>query len=93
MTKKLIPDHTSRTICEILSPHISLNPTQLNTLLCQDHKVEDKILTLRQVSDLLQVSQRHLYNLEAQDLLKFIRIGRAVRVRESELNKFLEGVA
>ncbi|MCM8536757.1 MAG: helix-turn-helix domain-containing protein [Lentisphaeraceae bacterium] len=88
-----IPAHINRTVSEILSPYISLSPTQLDTLLCQNPQIEDKLLTLKQVSELLQVSQRHLYNLEAQGSLKFIRIGRAVRVRESALNLYLDEVA
>ena len=53
----------------------------------------DNILTLKQVGEKLQVSESWLYRKVKSGVLPHIRIGRTgpIRVRESELEKWLRG--
>jgi excisionase family DNA binding protein len=50
----------------------------------------DRFLKLKDVQDLLGVSRSTLWRWQAEHGLKVIRVGGVVRVRESDLQKFLE---
>ena len=55
-------------------------------------KKRDKLLNVAQVTDILTCSRRHVYNLIAKGALPAFRLGErsGLRVRESEVDKFLE---
>lgn len=48
-----------------------------------------QVLTVEQVAESLQVSVRTVWRLLATKKLRAVRIGRAVRVRTSEVERFL----
>lgn len=52
--------------------------------------MNDKILTIPQVAEYLQVSKAKIYLLVQKGEIPYIRLDRNVRVRESELLKWLE---
>ena len=55
--------------------------------------MEDRILTAREVAEYLQLSKSKVYYLLATKQLPHLKIGRSVRVRESDLNLWLKGQA
>lgn len=68
--------------------------TAILPLLCQRSLVQigpegDPLLTIRQVAQLLQVSEYRAYELARQGTVKSIHVGRKVRVRKSDLTAFL----
>jgi excisionase family DNA binding protein len=50
----------------------------------------DKILTIPEVSEYLKVSKAKIYMLVAKNQIPYIRLDRNVRVRESDLLRWLE---
>ena len=88
-----IPSLALKTVCEFLAPYTSITPQQFKTML-NERKSEsqsDRLLKLKEVQKILGVSHRHLYNLEERGELTFVRIGGAVRVKESDVNALLNG--
>jgi excisionase family DNA binding protein len=57
----------------------------MNTLL----QSEDPILTVRQVAEYLQLSRSKIYYLIQRRSIPFIRLGKNVRIRQSDLIKWL----
>ena len=53
-------------------------------------KVNGRLLTLAQVAEQLQISRVTCWRLHAERGLRVIKIGRAIRVRESDLQAWLE---
>ena len=54
--------------------------------------IADKLLTQREVSELLGVSVKTLQVLRRNQKIGFVRFGhRTIRFRESEISKFVEG--
>jgi len=51
--------------------------------------VDDELLTVRQVAQKLQVHFRTIERYIREHKLKALRLGRYLRVRRSELNRFL----
>ena len=54
-------------------------------------KTHDYLLTLRQVGQLLGLGHTKVAELISEGSLRSIKIGRARRVRRSDLDRFLEG--
>jgi excisionase family DNA binding protein len=52
---------------------------------------EDRLLTVAEVAELLGTSERFPRRLIAERRIRFVRIGRHVRIREAELQDFIEG--
>jgi excisionase family DNA binding protein len=52
--------------------------------------MNDKILTIPQVAEYLQVSKAKIYMMVARGEIPYIRINRNVRIRESDLMRWLE---
>jgi excisionase family DNA binding protein len=53
----------------------------------------DRLLTIAQVAELLSTSERFPRRLIAERRIRFVRVGRHVRISESALSEFLsEGV-
>jgi excisionase family DNA binding protein len=50
----------------------------------------DKIMTIPQVAAVLQISKAKIYMMVKRGQIPYIRIFRNVRIRESELNKWLD---
>jgi excisionase family DNA binding protein len=53
----------------------------------------DRLLTIRQVADVLGVSPRTVVRLTDPDeygVLRAVRVGRSVRVRQSDLSEYLD---
>lgn len=50
----------------------------------------DKIMTIPQVADYLQISKSKLYWLVQTRQIPHIKIGRNVRIRESDLERWIE---
>ena len=50
---------------------------------------DDPILTVRQVAEYLQLSKSKIYYLIQRRSIPFIRLGRNVRIRQSDLIKWL----
>lgn len=50
----------------------------------------EKLLTIQQVSDLLQVSRSLVYKWVHYDFVPYVKIGNVVRFKESELNRWLK---
>ena len=48
-----------------------------------------KLLTMKKVADILNISNSFAYQLGRQGQLPIVRLGRSVRVRESDLTKFI----
>ncbi|HHT78336.1 MAG TPA: helix-turn-helix domain-containing protein [Actinobacteria bacterium] len=51
---------------------------------------EEKLYTIKDLSDLVGISETEIINLIMQKKLKAIRIDKAVRVKESDLENFLD---
>ena len=51
--------------------------------------MNNKLLTIKDVQDRLNVSRQTVYNLTTRGKLKYIRIGRAVRFEQSEIENFI----
>ena len=49
-----------------------------------------KLLTVYEVSDILQVHFNTVYELVKQNKIKHIRIGKQIRIPENALNEFIE---
>jgi excisionase family DNA binding protein len=47
----------------------------------------ERLITLKRAAEQLQVSERFLRRLERSGRLKVVRIGRAVRIREEDLER------
>ena len=54
-------------------------------------KTDDYLLTMRQVGQLLGLGHTKVAELISEGNLRSIKIGRARRVRRSDLDRFLEG--
>ena len=52
--------------------------------------MEDRILTAREVAEYLQLSKSKVYYLISRRGLPHLKIGRSVRVKESDLNQWLK---
>ena len=50
---------------------------------------DDRILTVRQVAEYLQVSKSKIYYMIQRRSIPFIRLGRNVRIRQSDLLNWL----
>ncbi len=50
---------------------------------------DDRILTVRQVSEYLQISKSKIYYMISRKQMPALRIGKNVRVRESDLQQWL----
>ncbi len=50
----------------------------------------EKLLTIQQVSDLLQVSRSLVYKWVHYDFVPYVKIGSVLRFKESELNRWLK---
>jgi len=55
-----------------------------------DHNQLPRLLTARDVANILNIGQSTAYQLMNRDELPSIRIGRSVRVRPEDLEKFIE---
>lgn len=53
--------------------------------------MSERLLTAAEVADLLRVSTMTIYRLVRRGELPAVRVGRNYRVRESDLNHYLEG--
>ena len=49
-----------------------------------------KLLTVGQVADLLSISEGYVHALKATGKLKFIKIGRSVRYKRTDIERFLD---
>ena len=54
-------------------------------------KKEYRLFTLKEVEEILSVSQRTLYTWIKEGKLETIKVGRQHRVRQEELDRILEG--
>ncbi len=54
---------------------------------------QPQVMTIREAAARLGVSRQTIYNLEGRGLIRVIRIGRVVRVPNSELTRLIEGQA
>lgn len=52
--------------------------------------VDHRLLTVREVADLMRVSTMTVYRLIRAGELRAIRVGKHFRIRESELNAYLD---
>ena len=92
-----IPQAALKTVCDILSPYLTINPKELvKALSCEeaqvyDGRLADRLLTLKEVTVILGVTLRHLYNLRDRGMLSFVHIGGAVRIKESNLISLIDG--
>jgi excisionase family DNA binding protein len=50
----------------------------------------EKLLTVQQVSDLMQISRSLVYKWIHYDFVPYVKIGNIVRFKESELNRWLK---
>ena len=55
-----------------------------------EYLFEDRVLTVPQVAEYLQISKAKIYYLVQRKEIPHIRINRNVRIRESDLKKWLE---
>jgi excisionase family DNA binding protein len=53
---------------------------------------KEKLLTLREVAEYLRVSLSYVQQLSAKRKLPVIKIGRVVRIRQGELESWLESM-
>jgi excisionase family DNA binding protein len=53
----------------------------------------DRILTVKDVQDVLSVGRSYAYKLVQTGELKSVRVGRCVRVRGSDLQAYIEGLS
>ena len=51
---------------------------------------DDRLLTVREVADAMRVSNMTVYRLIRAGDLKAIRVGRNFRIRESDVDRFLD---
>jgi len=49
-----------------------------------------KLLTVKEVADILNVTEQMVYNLTSKGELNPTKVGRAVRIKEQELNRFID---
>lgn len=54
--------------------------------------MSDKLLTVKDVIDKLRVSRQTLYQLTRNGKIASVNIGRSVRYKESEINKFIKSL-
>lgn len=54
---------------------------------------EEKLLTIKQVAELLGVTEPTLWRWNKEGILKKVKVGNKVRYRESDINKVLEEMA
>ncbi len=52
--------------------------------------MQDKLLTLQQVEEILQVSRVTVYRMAREGALEKVKIGKMVRFKESSIKKILE---
>ena len=57
----------------------------------QTTRIEDlpDVLTVQQVAEVLQCSDKHVYDLAAEGAIRRIKVGRLVRIPKSALVEFL----
>ena len=55
-----------------------------------DASINNKVFTLDEISEILTLSKRSLYRLIKNGRLKGVRIGKAWRVTQAQLDAFLE---
>lgn len=55
----------------------------------QTAAIEDRLMTEEEAADYLRIKPRQLYNWRLKGHIPFIRIGRALRVRKSAIDKAL----
>lgn len=51
----------------------------------------DKYYTIKEVAEMLKVTERSIHYWKKDGKIKFVKVGRNVRVSETELKRFLEG--
>jgi excisionase family DNA binding protein len=56
----------------------------------QDHQPPDQLLTVAEAAELLSTSQRFPRRLIEERRIRFVRVGRHVRIPESALREFIE---
>jgi excisionase family DNA binding protein len=49
------------------------------------------VLTIPEVAEMLRVHQKTVYKLVSERKLRGVKVGRAVRIRASELERFMSG--
>ncbi|MCF8002271.1 MAG: helix-turn-helix domain-containing protein [Halanaerobiales bacterium] len=49
-----------------------------------------KLLTVKEVADILNVTEQTVYNLTSKGKLNPTKVGRAVRIKKQELNRFID---
>ena len=52
--------------------------------------VKEEMLTIREVQDILKCGKTTAYSLVSQRLIPATRIGRSLRIRKSDLERFIE---
>ena len=57
---------------------------------CEGLIVMDKLLTIEQVADFLQVKQSTIYAWIHQQYIPYVKVGRLVRFQKSRVEKWLE---
>lgn len=59
----------------------------------QATRIEDlpDVLTVKQVAEVLQCSDKHVYDLAAEGAIRRIKVGRLVRIPRQALVEFLNG--
>lgn len=59
----------------------------------QATRIEDlpDVLTVQQVAEVLQCSDKHVYDLAAEGAIRRIKVGRLVRIPRQALVEFLNG--
>lgn len=59
----------------------------------QTTRIEDlpDVLTVQQVAEVLQCSDKHVYDLAAEGAIRRIKVGRLVRIPRQALVEFLNG--
>ena len=55
----------------------------------QDHQAPDRLLTVAEAAELLSTSQRFPRRLIEERRIRFVRVGRHVRIPESGLREFI----
>ena len=54
------------------------------------HQLEDPILTIPEVARYLKISKSKIYNLVSKKEIPHLKIGRNVRIRQTDLQKWME---
>ena len=49
-----------------------------------------KLLTVKQVAEILQVTEQTIYNLMSRGELEKVKVGRASRIKEKDLMEYIE---